>query len=186
MNTNNDIFIVLLRGINVSGKNIIKMDLLRKALSDIGFEQIKTYIQSGNIVLKSKQLKTEIKKNIETVIQNNFNFSVPVLVISSAELNEIIANNNFIKNKYDSSLLHVSLMHHEPEPVLVNEFIKIPFEKSTVEYSIDKKNIYLYCPLGYSNSKLSNNLIENKLKVICTTRNWKTMITLHSMAQDVN
>lgn len=168
-------YISILRGINVSGHRIIKMDDLKKMCADdLHFSNIKTYIQSGNIVFQSPLNKTDtISEKIKTEIQKKFGFDVPVLTLTSDELEKIIDRNPFLKDKSkDPSFFHITFLSEKPTAENVELIGQTEFQPD--EYNIIDKAVYLYCPNGYSNSKLTNSFLESKLKVTATTRNWKT------------
>ena len=105
-------YISILRGINVSGHRMIKMDALRQLYSDLGFENVKTYIQSGNVVFKFNQIDNKkLADRIEKEIAKRFEFQVPVLVTEINELREIVNQNPFLKDtSKDISFLHVTFL----------------------------------------------------------------------------
>jgi len=177
-------YISLLRGINVSGKNIIKMDVLKSLFENIGAQNVKTYIQSGNVVFEHLEADSKIlAKKIAGQIYFDFGMEIPVLVLSKQKLEQVVTNNPFTKDKTkDPTFFHVTFLDDKPiagdkETILAN--------KSAVEEIVfSDEAVYLYCPEGYGRTKLNNNFLENKLKVQATTRNWKTTITLLEMAAD--
>ncbi len=173
-------YISIIRGINVGGKRIIKMDALKKLFAELGCINIQTYIQSGNIIYQSKKIVKESK--ISKAIQSKFGFEVPVINLTSTELESVIALNPFLKDKKkDPSHFHITFLSDQPLPE------KIELLKSQKEelYCINKA-VYLYCPNRYSNSKLTNTFIENKLGVTTTTRNWNTCVKLNEMSNSNN
>ena len=177
-------YICILRGINVSGHKIIKMDELKNLFQKLGFNAVQTYIQSGNVVFKSEEAN---QRELELLIANRilevFGFDVPVLVKSNKELQFIFENNPFLKKGItDISKLHVTFLSELPNAELVKQFSEFDF--GTDEYLIEKSTIYIHCPInGYGNSKISNQFIENKLKLNATTRNWKTITQLVDLMQ---
>lgn len=178
-------YISILRGINVSGHNIIKMDALKKSYSALGFKNIITYIQSGNVVFQFKKSgHLEIEKMIKNKIADDFGYDVPVIVIDFQKLKNVVQKNPFLcNNNVDLSMLHVTFLSAVPEKSDVNKI-------NEVDYSPDKfivvdDIVYLYFPDGYGNTKLNNNFFENKLKVIATNRNWKTVNKLFDMVNEV-
>jgi uncharacterized protein (DUF1697 family) len=173
-------YIAVLRGINVSGKNMIKMPLLTAAMQRAEFCDVQTYLQSGNVVFTSSlNDKEEISKRIELVIQSNFDLSVPVLIISVPEIIHIRESNPFISTGKDTSGLHVTLLDREPDKTLLERIDK---EKCLPdEFVLEGKTIYLHCPAGYGKTKLTNNFFESKLKQTATTRNWNTVCRLSDM-----
>lgn len=174
--------IALLRGVNVSGKNTIKMDSLRNALSDKGFESINTYIQSGNIVFNSKNDdRILIEKTIQATIKEHFGHDVSLLVISSDRLNEIIENHPFKGlAARDETFIHVTFTANTIDASSCEMWMEQLINGE--EYFCSTKCIYFYCPNGYGNFKLTNSFIEKKLRTIATTRNWKTTLKLQEMA----
>jgi uncharacterized protein (DUF1697 family) len=175
-------YIVLLRGINVSGKNIIKMAELKILLENIGFENITTYIQSGNIVLDSViEEKSKIEEIIQSSIKNSFKLDVPLKAINFDELKQITEQNPFINlSDIDFSKLHYTILSNEPSSDLINKLVLNSYEPDN--FKIIKNVIYLYCPNGYGNTKLSNTFFEKKLKVNATTRNFNTISKLIEIA----
>jgi uncharacterized protein (DUF1697 family) len=176
-------YISILRGINVSGQKRITMDALKKMYEDLHFMNILTYIQSGNLVfqyIKSEQ--KDLEQKISSQIEKNFGFFLPVIVLNTVELKEIIERNPYLVDvTKDISHLHVTFLSSEPEQI-DSEIIykhKLPGE----EFTLIEKAVYLYCPNGYGKTKLSNTFFENKLKVNATTRNWKTTTELLSIAE---
>jgi uncharacterized protein (DUF1697 family) len=179
-------YISILRGINLGGHNTIKMDALKKLFADIGFANIQTYIQSGNIVYQYK--KTDIKKLdalIKKEIKQQFGYDVPVITLTFDELKKVAGSNPFLNDKAkDTSYLHVTFLADKPQS---ENFDKIKdFKYQSDEFQLIDKAVYLYCPNGYGNTKLSNNFFESKLKVTATTRNWKTTNELISIAGKIN
>jgi uncharacterized protein (DUF1697 family) len=178
-------YISLLRGINVSGHNIIKMDALKQMYSDLGFKNVLTYIQSGNVIFQYKRSKPEhLENKIATKISEVFDFNVPVLVLEISDIANVLKNNPFIiKRNEDRSKLHATLLSKEPgkeNTVKINTGQYLPDE-----FNITGRAIYLFCPDGYGRTKLTNTFFENKLKISATTRNWKTMIKLYSLAENL-
>lgn len=172
-----NIFITLLRGINVSGQKLIKMSELKILFEDLGFTQVTTYIQSGNVVFKSKKRNlNDIEGEIQRGLKSKFNFDVQVFVITSDELENIISNNPFIKKNKEEAKLYVTFLSKIPDAEKLDVLSKFNFE--TEEYRVYRRNIFLHFPNGYGKAKLNNNLIEKKLGLFATTRNWNTMINL--------
>lgn len=171
-------YISLLRGINVSGKNIIKMDDLKKMYEKLNCKNISTYLQSGNVVFTAEENnKTELETKITGQIKNDFGYEVPVIVLTISDLKQITDNNPFLQEPdKDQTFFHVTFLSGKPEnydPAVITDK-----KEKGEEIIITEKAVYLYCPNGYGKTKLTNNLIENKLKVGATTRNWKTTTEL--------
>jgi len=175
-------YIAILRGINVGGKRMIKMDALKSMCSRIGFQNTQTYIQSGNLIFQYQMLDLkQLSKMIEQAIVDHFLFDVPVIVLELDELNQLISNNLFgIDTTKNTDFLHVTFLSDVPDVEGINVLSSGNFQDDEF-YSVHKA-IYLYCPNGYSNSKLTNGFIEKKLKITATTRNWKTTMELQRIA----
>ena len=172
-------YVALLRGINLSGHRIVKMDQLRKAFEGLGFEDVKTYIQSGNVVFKGPGTQNLVKR-IEEKIVRQFGFPVPVVVKTSDEIGEIIRNNPLVKEKgIDLSKLHVTFLSCAPEKSALTTLEA--FAAGPDQFRCSMGAIYLHCPNGYHETKLGNNVLGNMLKVGTTTRNWKTVNQLYEM-----
>ena len=105
-------YVAMLRGINVSGHKIIRMEQLRDTCTALGFRNLQTYVQSGNLVfLADSKSPSAISKNIAQAILDDFGFSVPVLVKTLREMKEVIENNPFLKEEgIDLSKLHVTFL----------------------------------------------------------------------------
>ena len=174
-------YIAMLRGVNVSGHNTINMEVLRGLCEGLGFRNVDTYIQSGNLVFQSATENPAIfSKRIGEAILQSFGFDTPVIVRTSKEMRNVIANNPFLKEKgIDSSKLHVTFLSETAQKGSVKKL-------QTLATSPDRfypafREIYLHCPGGYGRTKLSNNAIEKSLSVRATTRNWKTTNILFEM-----
>jgi uncharacterized protein (DUF1697 family) len=167
-------YISILRGINVSGHRKMKMDALQQLYTNLGFSNVQTYIQSGNVVFQYKKTSLQdIEQAISKKVLEQFGFDVPVIVLEKEELNQIIRNNPFISDpSKDIKFLHITFLSAEPSKVAYNKIDEEHYNGD--EFKIINKSIYLYCPNGYGKTKLTNSFFENKLKVTATTRNWKT------------
>jgi uncharacterized protein (DUF1697 family) len=176
-------YIALLRGINVSGHKIIRMEALRVCFEGLGCRGVQTYVQSGNVVFEAvEQEAARYADDISNRIQTDFGFPVPVLLRTSEELRRIIDGNPLLKQpKIDPSKLHVTFLS-TTAPKSAQEDLKGLAAKEE-QFHIQGREIYLYCPNGYGRTKLSNTAIEKKLGAKATTRNWKTVQALLALAQ---
>jgi uncharacterized protein (DUF1697 family) len=178
-------YICILRGINVSGYRMIKMEALRQLIAGLGFFNVQTYIQSGNIIFQSKDSnRFRLANLIADAILKKYNFDVPVLIKELEELKQIILSNPFINDKKkDLTHLHVTFLSGNPGRGKIKEIYEGQYKPD--EFQIIGNNIYLYCPNGYGISKLTNSFWESKLKVTATTRNWKTSNELIRIAEKI-
>lgn len=177
-------YISLLRGINVSGQKKINMKELKALYEEAGFQNVQTYIQSGNVVFQSKKSTARtLSRKIETLIREHYAFDVAVVVLSPQELDEVIVGNTFAKEKdFEEGKMYVCFLNEAPKQDLVGKIRDVRYESD--RFVIHNTIIYLFVPGGYGNTKLNNNFFESKLKVVGTTRNWNTVNKLAEMARD--
>lgn len=176
-------YIALLRGINVGGQRSIKMADLKDAFESLGFSNVKTYVQSGNVVFSCEPAEpAKLAEQIESKLDQTFGFPVKTIIRTEDEFENIINNNPFVKER-DIALdkLHVTLLSDMPEPEAI-ALLDIKKEENE-KFLIISREVYLYCPNGYGNTKMNNAVFEKKLKTMATTRNWKTMNSLLELAK---
>lgn len=179
-------WISILRGINVSGHKSVKMDALRKSYEALGFQDVATYVQSGNVVFTCENTTANtLEKSIIEQIEKEFGFDVPVIVMSADNLNHVIDNNPFTKDyDKDKSFFYVTFLASKPKDFDLNAIEEKA--RNGEEIFVTEDAVYLYCPGGYGRTKLNNNFLEKKLQVRATTRNWKTTNVLLNMAHQAS
>ena len=163
-------YVILLRGINVGGKRKILMKDLIQLLEKGRYQNVQTYIQSGNIVLSSTEKDDSIiEEHIATLIKTEYGFDVPVMALNRKQFDSIYTQNPFLKNDIQS--LHVTILNQPQTDIELraDEALRI------------ENQVYLFCPNGYSKTKYTNGFFEKKLNCQATTRNWKTMTKLKVM-----
>ncbi len=175
-------FVSFIRGINVAGHKIIKMTELKILYHDLEFEDVVSYIQSGNVLFNSKinSIK-KITKLIKEGIDERFGFDVVVIVKTSDQLKSIIENNPFTQgNGDDISKLHITLF---------NEKLKIDSAKLLIhnkptndKFELVNSEIYLYTPNGYGRTIYTNNFFEKRFKLKASTRTLKTFNKLYELS----
>ncbi|MEM6686946.1 MAG: DUF1697 domain-containing protein [Bacteroidota bacterium] len=169
-------YIAILRGINVSGSKKLPMAELRTLLSNLNLTDVKTYIQSGNVVFTSdEQEQQKLGNLISEAIKKQYDYEVPVLVKTIAQWKNAMANNPYIDK--DISKQAITFLATTPAETTFE------INSKDDEFTIINSEVYLYCPNGFGRSKLTNNLFERKLKTQATTRNWKTIHKLLEMAE---
>ncbi len=173
-----NVYVAFLRGINVGGKKRIPMVELRQALGNSDFHNLKTYIQSGNLVFESQlKSKGEIAGLINKVIKDIFGFEVPVLVLTAVELVVILTQNPFnTEEQIKNNRAYFVLLFETPTKEVSTLFKELTYQSEKFHFS--DSCVYLLCQNGYGKAKLSNKVIENKLKVVATARNYRTMHNL--------
>ncbi|MBU3012768.1 DUF1697 domain-containing protein [Polaribacter vadi] len=169
-------YIILLRGINVSGKNKIPMADLRDLLNSLGFQKVKTYIQSGNIILDSSKTKSVTCRTIKKGIKDKFGFDVPVIARTILEWEKAI--NNYPFSTENEKIVAFTFLDKASEITEIE--IKNVGED---EYKINGDVVYLNCPSTFAKTKLTNNCIEKKIQSTATTRNLRTTLKLLELAK---
>ncbi len=184
---NMNICIALLRGINVGGKNIIKMSELKRTFDSIGLCEVQTYIQSGNVIFKSDEEESVLQSKIEHQIESAFGFPVKVVLRTLAELEEIILDCPFLKDEIseaesssDKECLYVALLS-TALPKEKTEYLNA-YRSDSDDYRIIGRNVYLLFRNSISKSKLASNV--QKLDAAVTVRNWKTLNKLVLLAKE--
>ena len=172
--------IALLRGINLGSTNRVVMPELREALADAGFENVRTYVQSGNIVLETKLKPPALERRIEKLIAERFGLEIPVVARTRAELAKVVELNPLARvaknpKRYQVTFLSAPLA---PDVIKKLEAAVIPPE----ELAIKGREVYSWHDDGIARSKLWNAVASKGLGVKTTARNWTTVTTLLEMA----
>jgi len=176
-------FVSLFRGINVGGHQTIRMDELKDLYVSLGFKDVVTFIQSGNVVCTSDDANVaQLPKQIEDGFTQKFGFHVKVIVRTSAEIREIIANNPFQNQPMkESKWVVVLFLATRPESIALEDLQKTYVGPE--ELYLTGQEMYIYYPNGIGRSKLTLTLIEKKLKTMGTGRNWNTLLQLQKLIQ---
>jgi uncharacterized protein (DUF1697 family) len=171
-------YISLLRGINVSGQKKILMADLKSLYEELGFTNVQTYIQSGNVVFEYKETTpAQLQEMIFEKIQIHYGFEVPNLILTSNEIEKALNNNPY----KDIEKPYFTFLSENPEQENIDAFNSISFDNEIFE--LKGKVLYAHYPNGAGRAKMTNNLIERKLKVRATTRNLNTTKKLLEMAK---
>ncbi len=170
-------FVSLFRGINVGG-HTIRMDDLKDVHESLGFKDVLSYIQSGNVVFTSDDVDVaRLRRQIEDGFEKKFGFHVEVVVRTSAELREIIDKNPFQSQPgKESKWVVVMFLAARPDDMAQEDLLKTYVGPE--EVFIIGKEVYVYYTNGIGRSKLSHSFIEKKLKTVGTARNWNTILQL--------
>jgi uncharacterized protein (DUF1697 family) len=175
--------LALLRGINVSGHNMMKMDALKKILENAGFQNVRTYIQSGNVFVDSEDDAAKVGFVIRKEIFNAFGHDVPVIVINKQDLEMCFKTNPFYKGEdTDTKKLYVAFVSTVLTSDAINH-LKISNIKPD-EVSVDKNRIYIKYDISPAKTRLDQKYIEKKLNVSATSRNWNTVTQLLKMYEE--
>jgi len=170
--------LALLRGINVSGHNMIKMEALKTTLEAIGFQNVQTYIQSGNVFVDSdEENASAVGFKIKQEIFKIFGHEVPIVVVNKEDLAVCFKNNPFLKDKdIDIKKLYVAFVSTTLKSDSINDLKISQFKPD--EASIDGNKIYIKYAVGAGKTRFDQKYIEKKLNVTATIRNWNTVTQL--------
>ena len=175
-----EVYIALLRGINVGGKNSLPMKDLAAMFEKAGCSQVATYIQCGNVVFKADaKLAQQITDVISKEIKKGFKLEVPVVVRSAGELLKISQKNPFFKKGGTVDTVHVAFLLHTPHKTAIQS---LDAQRSPGDaFEVAGSEVYLHCPKGFGRTKLTNQYFDSKLSTTSTIRNWKTVLKLLEM-----
>jgi len=170
--------LALLRGINVSGHNMIKMDALKSTLEAIGYQNVQTYIQSGNVFVDTdEENASAVGFKIKQEIFKIFGHEVPIVVVNKEDLAVCFKNNPFLKEKdIDTKKLYVAFVSTTLKSDSINDLKISQFKPD--EASIDGNKIYIKYAVGAGKTRFDQKYIEKKLNVTATIRNWNTVTQL--------
>ena len=175
-------YLALLRGINVGGANKVPMKELRGLFEKLGYEDVQTYLQSGNVIFEGKSSTSKkLAAEIERAIAKAFKPGVSVIVRTHRELERVASGNPFPTKGVKPSLLHVMFL---AEPASAKAFKTLDPDRSpTDEFEVKGREIYLRFPSGSGRSKLTIDYFEKKLGTKATARNWNTVSNLLELMQ---
>ena len=171
-------YLALLRGINVGGKNILPMKGLRELITDLGCENVTTYIQSGNVVFQAKA-EQELAGKIEAGILERFGVKSPVILRTLDELKRTVDGNPFLLEGSEESSLHVMFLKEQPS---LERIKSLDPERSPGDrFAVVGRDIFLHLQNHAAKTKLTNAYFDSKLATISTGRNWRTVNRLREM-----
>ena len=173
-------YVVLLRGINLAGHNRVSMPRLREVLSAGGYDDVQTYVQSGNIVLDSRSAEKAVAGGVHQTLSEAFGLNIAVIVRSQAQLAEVAAKNPFLRPGVDpGKQLHVAFLESVPARAAVTALD--PHRAPPDELHARGREVYVWAPNGIGRSKALNGL-DRILGTPTTVRNWRTVTSLLEMA----
>jgi len=176
-------WVMLLRGINVGGNNIVPMKQLTSMLNTVGCENVRTYIQSGNVLLQHAQSDGEtLAQNITMKMQQTFGFEPKILLLTLEQFQQAVSNNPFVLAQAEPKTLHLFFLTN-PVTELNTEKLN-SLKKINEEFKLINQVFYLHAPDGIGRSKLAEKA-ESILAVPTTARNWNTVSKLLSLADQI-
>lgn len=174
-------YVALLRGINVGRNKRISMQDLRTLVESLGHQEVRTHLNSGNVVFTAAERShEELARKIEASILSTLGMDVPVIVRTGEELGTIVDNNPFPEHADDHKTLHVTFLSTTPDARLVDALADV--EKGDDDYRVVGTDVYLYYPNKLTGAVFMPAGLDKALKVTTTSRNWRTVTTLSTMA----
>ena len=173
-------YVALLRAVNVGGTAKLPMKDLATIVAELGGANVRTYIQSGNVVFEAPaRSASKLPSALEAAIEERFGFRRPVILRSATELHAVLDSNPFIQRGVDTSRLYVGFLQARPS----GSVDALDAARSAgEEFELDGKELYLHFPIGVGRTRLTNQYIDRVMGTVSTIRNWRTVLTLASMA----
>jgi uncharacterized protein (DUF1697 family) len=165
-----------------TGKNRVPMAQLRQVLTDAGFVNVRTWIQSGNVLLQTELSEDELEKQVHKLILEHIGADLVVVVRTVDQIEKMLYENPFTEGHDISRVFFVSL-HRNPSPEKTTDLLQKDF--SPEKLVINDLTAYMYIPGTYGKEKLHNNFLEKKLGVSATTRNFNTLTKMLAMSKEV-
>ena len=174
--------IVLLRGVNLGPRNRLAMPRLREELAAAGFEQVSTYVQSGNVVLSSRAAPAQLARSFRALLAERFALDVEVIVRTREELAEVVRRNPLADVAVNPKRYQVSFLEREPDPAVVRALGELA--AGDERFAAIGRELYAWHPDGVARSKLWAKLAGRSLGVPATARNWSTVTSLLALADE--
>jgi uncharacterized protein (DUF1697 family) len=176
--------IILLRGINVGGKNKLNMAELKAILQTLNFHNIQTYIQSGNVVCQTNETNlTLLSAQLKTAIGTQFEFEPDILMLTKEKLLGSLSNNPYPEAEAEPKTLHLFFLSSPAAQADIGKLTTL--KKESERFTLTEEVFYLHTPEGIGRSKLAAQA-EKALGVPITARNWRTCLKLKEMAEATN
>lgn len=172
-------YVVLLRGVMPTGKNKVPMARLREVLTKAGFDEVRTYIQSGNALVVSEMKPKDIEANVRALIKKHIGADLAVMVRTGAALQRILHEQPF-KKGHDASRIFFGLFQEKPPRAALQTITDADYGEE--ELVVVRDTAYLYIPETFGKGKLSGAFLERKLSTAVTVRNLNTMTKLAALA----
>jgi uncharacterized protein (DUF1697 family) len=175
--------IAFLRGVNMTGHNMIRMTDLAALFKKLGYKDSEAYIQSGNVIFTNSgdQAGNEIELLIEKAIKRKFGHDIFVMIRSVEELRKVLTSNPFMSAENPDQTKHAAIfLKKTPSLAQTDKISGIDYPPD--KFAVSGREIFIWCPNGFGKTKLYTNFFENKMKVTGTARNWKTIRTIVEIA----
>lgn len=175
-------FVAMLRGINLGNHNRMKMEDLRALVTDLGYEDPHTYLQSGNVVFRGRGRPESASGALEEAITRELGLSVPVVARSAKQFQRVVDTNPMIAAGLDPSKLHVTFLPKRPTADGLSALATTKVAGRGDRFEVAGAEVFLHCPSGYGATSYDNAFFERNLGSVATTRNWRTVCALAEMA----
>ena len=178
-------FVSMLRGVNVGGTSRIKMQALQELYESLGLRDVRTLLQSGNVVFRSSlNDRSQLVKRIQQEIERRLELKIEVLLRTKEEIEAIVERSPVLSPRADMSKLLVMFLGSVPGPEAQARLVKS--HKGPEMLELRGPEVYLYYPNGVGRSKLSGAVIEDRLETSGTARNWNTLTKLLEVARELD
>ena len=175
-----ELYVLLLRGINVGGKNRLPMKDLVALATELGGREVRSYIQSGNLVYRATPaLASRLPDLLRRQLAERFGLTVPLVERRGDELVAVAGTNPFLDGGADPDHLHVAFL--AATPAAAQAAALDPKRSPGDRFLLRGRDLYLHCPQGLARTKLTNDYLDAKLATVSTVRNWRTVLALRSM-----
>lgn len=175
-------YAALLRGVNLGARNRVAMADLRALVDGLGGNDVRTYVQSGNVVFRHRRAAATLERELAAAIERELGLDVAVLVRTGSQLEKIVKGNPFLRGGADPSSLHLTLLASMPGAARLRRLRELDVREG--DFTASGREVYLHLPGGYGRSKLSNAFFEKHLAVPATTRNWRTVTELAELTNE--
>jgi len=171
--------VALLRGINVGGRNKIAMAPLREAITALGYADVQTHLQSGNVVFGTDRRPDRVASEVEAVIADRFGLAIGIVVRTHDHLAQVVSRNPLPEAAAEPARFLVNFLSAAPDPAVVAEIDPAAYDPDV--FRVRGRDVYLYCPQGIRDSKLAAFPWGKRLGLVATARNWNTVTRLLEM-----
>ncbi len=180
--TDDATLVALLRGVNVGGNNKLAMRDLVAVFEALGCGDVRTYIQSGNVVARAPASAVDgLSDAVAKALRAGFGLDVPVVLRTGDALAAVVAANPYLAAGADPATVHMMFLRDAPSAAQVAALD--PARSPGDAFTVRGRDVFLHCPNGFARTKLTNDYFDRKLATVSTVRNWKTVLTLLAMAQ---
>jgi uncharacterized protein (DUF1697 family) len=177
-------YVVFLRGINLGPKRRVSMSELRATLEDAGYEDVRTLLQSGNVVVTSAAKPAALERDLAKRLRDAFGLDIAVVVRTRDELADVIARDPFGDEADDPALYQVNFLSAAPDPARVEELERADVAPERV--AVRGREVFAWHPRGVGRSELAKLITDRRLGVEVTARNWRTITKLLELADEAD